>query len=165
VLVLSLRGRSSDTVLSYMLWVILKTSIISPRKRLYFRHMRLFTCVLIVFHCNYTGYLSCTVCETLGLALIFLNFKRSHYPECTPYCGILTCTMIIILVTFNLQTKFQMSSFICSRDMAWASKCRNESRDPDHAPFGLKLATINLYMYQIWLLTAPVTKIRKAVKM
>jgi len=37
VLVLSLRGRSGDIVLSYMLWVILKTSIISPRKRLYFR--------------------------------------------------------------------------------------------------------------------------------
>ena len=37
VLALSLRGRSGDTVLSYMLWVILKTSIISPRKRLYFR--------------------------------------------------------------------------------------------------------------------------------
>jgi len=31
VLALSLRGRSGDTVLSYMLWVILKTSIISPR--------------------------------------------------------------------------------------------------------------------------------------
>jgi len=30
VLALSLRGRSGDTVLSYMLWVILKTSIISP---------------------------------------------------------------------------------------------------------------------------------------
>ena len=37
MLALSLRGRSGDTVLSYMLWVILKTSIISPRKRLYFR--------------------------------------------------------------------------------------------------------------------------------
>ena len=36
-LALSLRGRSGGTVLSYMLWVILKTSIISPRKRLYFR--------------------------------------------------------------------------------------------------------------------------------
>jgi len=28
--------RSDDTVVSYMLWVILKTSIISPRERLYF---------------------------------------------------------------------------------------------------------------------------------
>jgi len=33
----------------------------------------------------------------------------------------------------NLQTKFEMSSFIRSIDMAWAPKCRNEPRDPDHA--------------------------------
>jgi len=38
-----------------------------------------------------------------------------------------------VLFTFNLQTKFEMSSFIRSRDMAWAPKCRNESRGPDHA--------------------------------
>jgi len=31
---LSLKGKSRDTVVSYMLWVIIKTSIISPRKRL-----------------------------------------------------------------------------------------------------------------------------------
>ena len=41
VLALSLKERSGDTVVSYMLWVILKTSIISPRKRLYFRVGRL----------------------------------------------------------------------------------------------------------------------------
>jgi len=41
-----------------------------------------------------------------------------------------------VLFTFNLQTKFEMSSFIRSRDMAWAPKCRNESRDPDHASLG-----------------------------
>ena len=55
-----------------------------------------------------------------------------------------------VLFTFNLQTKFEMSNFIRSKDMAWAPKCRNESRDFDHAPFGdddiskLGLATINL---------------------
>jgi len=27
--------------------------------------------------------------------------------------------------TFNLQTKFEMSSFIRSKDVAWATKCRN----------------------------------------
>ena len=41
-----------------------------------------------------------------------------------------------LLFTFNLQTKFEMSSFIHSRDMAWAPKCRNESHDPDHAHLG-----------------------------
>jgi len=41
-----------------------------------------------------------------------------------------------VLFTFNLQTKFEMSNFIRSKDMAWAPKCRNESRDFDHAPFG-----------------------------
>ena len=29
-----------------------------------------------------------------------------------------------------------MSSFIRSRDIAWAPKCRNESRDSDHAHLG-----------------------------
>ena len=41
-----------------------------------------------------------------------------------------------VLFTFNLQIKLEMSSFIRSRDMARAPKCRNESRDPDHAHFG-----------------------------
>ena len=35
--VTSLKGRSGDNVVSYMLWVILKTSITSPRKGPYFR--------------------------------------------------------------------------------------------------------------------------------
>jgi len=46
-----------------------------------------------------------------------------------------------VLFTFNLQTKFEMSNFIRSKDMAWAPKCRNESRDFDHAPFGDDLAS------------------------
>ena len=37
-----------------------------------------------------------------------------------------------VLYVFNLQTKFKMSIFIRFRDMAWAPKCRSESRDPDH---------------------------------
>ena len=37
MLALSLKGISGDTVVSYMLWVILKTSITSPRKGPYFR--------------------------------------------------------------------------------------------------------------------------------
>ena len=41
-----------------------------------------------------------------------------------------------VLFAFNLQTKFEMSSFIRSRDMAWAPKCRYESRAPDHAHLG-----------------------------
>ena len=40
-----------------------------------------------------------------------------------------------VLFTFNLQTKFEMSSFIRSKDMAWAQKCINWSRDPDNAHF------------------------------
>ena len=37
---------------------------------------------------------------------------------------------------FKLQTKFEISSFIRSNDMVWASKCRNGSRDPVHAHLG-----------------------------
>jgi len=37
---------------------------------------------------------------------------------------------------FNLQTKFEMSSFVRSKDMAWAPKCRNESCDLDHTYLG-----------------------------
>ena len=38
-----------------------------------------------------------------------------------------------VLSTLNLQTKLEMSRFIRSKDISWAPKCRNESRDPDHA--------------------------------
>jgi len=38
-----------------------------------------------------------------------------------------------VLFAFNLQTKFEITSFIRSIDIAWAPKCRDESRDPDHA--------------------------------
>ena len=41
-----------------------------------------------------------------------------------------------VLFTFNLQTKFEMSSFIHSKDTALAPKCRNESRDHDHTHLG-----------------------------
>jgi len=41
-----------------------------------------------------------------------------------------------VLFTLNLQTKFEMSSFIHSKDIAWSTKCRNESRDLDHAHLG-----------------------------
>ena len=40
------------------------------------------------------------------------------------------------LFTLNTQTKSEMSSFIRSKDMAWVPKCRNGSRDPDHAHLG-----------------------------
>ena len=43
---------------------------------------------------------------------------------------------MVVLFTLNLQTKFEMSSFIRSKDMAWAPKCINESREPDHAHLG-----------------------------
>ena len=48
---------------------------------------------------------------------------------------IVYCVMRV-LFAFNLQTKFEMSSFIRSRDMTWAPKCRNESRNPDHVHLG-----------------------------
>jgi len=41
-----------------------------------------------------------------------------------------------VLFTFNLQPKFEMSSFIRYEDMAWVPQCINESRDPDHAHLG-----------------------------
>jgi len=52
------------------------------------------------------------------------------YTPNTPLC------VMPVLFTFSMQTKFEMSSFICSKDVAWAPKCRNESRDPDHAHLG-----------------------------
>ena len=57
-----------------------------------------------------------------------------------------------LLFTFNLQTKFEMSSFIRSKDMACAQNVsKSESCDPDHAPFRdgdvsrLGLAAVNLH--------------------
>ena len=35
--------------------------------------------------------------------------------DASPHCRTLTCVMTV-LFTFNLQTKLEMSSFICSRD-------------------------------------------------
>ena len=43
----------------------------------------------------------------------------------------------LLLFTFNLQTKFEMSSIIRSKDKAWAPKCRNELLDPDHSHLGV----------------------------
>ena len=51
-----------------------------------------------------------------------------------PYCRTLTCIMAYSLRSI-CKTKYEMSSSICSKDMAWSPKCRNESHDPDHAPF------------------------------
>jgi len=60
-----------------------------------------------------------------------------------------------VLFAFNLQTKIEMSSFIHSRDMAWAPKCRNESRDPDHAylrdsQHDLANTSRGQVVYEIW---------------
>jgi len=44
---------------------------------------------------------------------------------------------------FNLQTKFEMSSFIRTKDMAWAPKCRNALGD-SQASQGLILHAANL---------------------
>ena len=121
----------------------------------------------LVFHCIS---LYCTVYEIL--ALIFQNCKRSRNPECTSYCRTLTCVMAV-LFTFNLQTKFEMSSCIRSKDMAhthtrltdlclglpkdmaWAQKCRNGSRDLDNAHFGIVSrhkanTSCGQMLYEIW---------------
>ena len=47
-----------------------------------------------------------------------------------PYYRTLTCLMPV-LFTFNLPTKFEMSTFIRSKYMAWAQRCRNGSHDHD----------------------------------
>jgi len=52
-----------------------------------------------------------------------------------PYYRTLTRVMPVLL-TFNLQAKFEIPSFIRSKDTACTPKCRNESRDPDHAHLG-----------------------------
>jgi len=53
----------------------------------------------------------------------------------SPYGRTLTCVMPV-LFTFNLQTKFEMSSFFCSKDMAWAQKGRKEPHDPEPIHLG-----------------------------
>jgi len=60
-----------------------------------------------------------------------------------------------VLFAFNLQTKCEMSSMIRSRGMAWAPKCRNKSRDPDHAHLGDSQhdkanASPGQLVYKIW---------------
>ena len=78
--------------------------------------------------------LSRTVVEIL--ALISKNFKRSRDPECNPYPTLRNFD-IYNGNTFYVQsaTKLEMSSLIWFKDVAWTPKCRNVSRDPDHAPF------------------------------
>jgi len=50
-----------------------------------------------------------------------------------------------VLFAFNLQTKFEMSSFIRSKDIAWVPKCRRGSRDRDHAHLGDSRASQDQY--------------------
>ena len=69
------------------------------------------------------------------LALISKNFKRPRDPECTP--TLQNFNMCNVSTTFNIQTKFEMSSFICSKVMAWPQKYRNGPRYPDHAHLGI----------------------------
>jgi len=42
---------------------------------------------------------------------------------------------MVVLIKINLQTKFEVSSFIRSQDVTLVPKCRNMARDPDHADF------------------------------
>ena len=52
--------------------------------------------------------------------------------------------------------------------MAWATECRNGSRDPDHAPFKDDLAGWDLlrltYLLNLKFPTTPITTIWKAVQ-
>ena len=83
-------------------------------------------------------YLSCTTVSGI-LALISQNSKRSCHRECTP---IFRNFKVYNSSTHhvNLQTKFEMSSVIRFKDMAWITKCGNELRDPDHAHLGDSLS-------------------------
>jgi len=49
------------------------------------------------------------------LALVTQNCKKSRDPEYTPYCGMLT-RIVVVLITISLHTKFDMSSFIHSKE-------------------------------------------------
>ena len=60
---------------------------------------------------------------------------RGHVTLNAHHLGTLTF-VITALFTFNLQTKFEISSFIRFRDMACIPKCRNEPREPDHTHLG-----------------------------
>jgi len=78
--------------------------------------------------------LSCTV--SVKAAPISQNFKRSRDLKCTPMLQNFNMCNTTTLYVKPAQTKFEISSFIRSKDMAWAPKWKNESRDSDHAHLG-----------------------------
>jgi len=43
----------------------------------------------------------------------------------------------LVLISINLHTKFEVHSFIHSKDITGAPKLQNRSRDPDHAHQGV----------------------------
>ena len=43
---------------------------------------------------------------------------------------------VAVLITINLCTKLEVSSFVRSKDMTEATKCRNGSRDHNHTHLG-----------------------------
>ena len=75
-------------------------------------------------------------------ARISQNFKRSHDLNALLYCRTLIGVMAV-LFTFSQQTKFEMSSFICCKDMAWVPKCRDGSHDPDRTHLGIGITRLN----------------------
>jgi len=48
----------------------------------------------------------------------------------------------LVLISINLHTKFEMSSFTHSKDMTGASIVKNGSCDTDHAPFKDALSSV-----------------------
>ena len=91
--------------------------------------------VSIIWNLQYFVRLASKRLFTSESALISKNCKRSRDPKYIPYRRTLTL-LLPVLFTFNLQTKFEMYRFIRSKDMAWAQKCRNWSRD--HHPVNLR---------------------------
>jgi len=75
--------------------------------------------------------LSWTVCDIL--ALISQNFKKSPDPKCTP---ILQNFNIASTLYIQYAKQFEMSSFIRSKDIALAAKCRHGSRNPTTLTWG-----------------------------
>ena len=81
-----------------------------------------------------------SLCGTVSeiLSVISPNLTRSPDPEHILFGGDLSCTLVglNLLIRISQHTKFEMSSFIYSKDMIEAPEIKNGSRDSDHAHWG-----------------------------
>jgi len=96
---------------------------------------------LLVFH---------RVLHSLGDIVTYYcqNLKRSYYdPEHTPFGGNLSrIPGMLVLVTVNLNTKFEIPNFTHFRDMTVQSLKVGHLLDPDHDDFGGNLSCLDWHL-------------------